>query len=120
MNQYKNLLVWKKARTLVKEIYLWAETLPKHELYALSDQIRRAAISIPSNIAEGSYRESIKEQIQFLSIARWSLAELETQILLAEDLGYISLEKSQEFQDILTEISKMLVSLMKKKRSFLL
>ncbi|MBO5720510.1 MAG: four helix bundle protein [Bacteroidales bacterium] len=81
-SNYKNLLVWQKAMDLVVEIYKISKLLPKEEKYGISDQIRRSAVSVPSNIAEGQSRNSIKEFIQFLSIARGSLAELETQLLI--------------------------------------
>ena len=119
MNNYKDLLVWQKSRSFVKELYFCIESFPKHEMYALSDQMRRAVISIPSNIAEGCYREWIKEQLHFLSIARWSLAEIETQIFLAEDLWYIKPNESENLQNKTMEISKMLVGLIKKKKEFL-
>lgn len=119
MNQYQDLIVWKKARILVKEIYTLVESFPKSELYWLSDQMRRASISIPSNIAEWNVREGVREQIHFLSIARWSCAEIETQVLLAEDLWFITAEKSQYTQSQIIEISKMLVWLMKNKKNTL-
>lgn len=119
MNNYKDLLVWQKSRAFVKEVYLCIEKFPQYEMFALWDQMRRAVISIPSNIAEWCYREGIKEQLHFLSIARGSIWEIETQILLSEDLWYISPEKSEELEKELTEISKMLVGLIKTKKSFL-
>ena len=76
--RYKDLLVWQKSTDLVVEIYRVAKLLPKEELYALSNQMRRAAVSIPSNIAEGQARASQKEFVQFLSIAKGSNAELHT------------------------------------------
>ncbi len=79
---YKDLIVWQKAMDLVDEIYTLVKVLPKEELFALSDQLRRSAVSIPSNIAEGYGRRGHKEFAQFLSIARGSLFELETQILI--------------------------------------
>jgi len=79
---YQDLIVWQKAMELAEIVYVLARKLPKEELFALSDQMRRAAISIPSNIAEGHARNSTKEFIQFLSIAKGSTAEIETQLLL--------------------------------------
>ena len=89
MTGYEKLDVWQKSISLVTEIYTLAKLLPKEEIYALSDQIRRSAVSIPSNIAEGSSRNSKKEFIQFLYISLGSLCELETQILIAKNIGYI-------------------------------
>ena len=80
---YRELIVWQKSMELAEKVYLLVKALPKEETYALSDQMRRAAVSIPSNIAEGHARQSQKEFLQFLCIARGSRAELETQLLLA-------------------------------------
>jgi four helix bundle protein len=86
---YKELDVWMKSRALVKDIYLATKDFPKDELYGLVSQIRRCAVSIPSNIAEGYGRQYKKETIQFLHIARGSLYELETQLYIAADLHYL-------------------------------
>lgn len=87
---YTQLEVWKKSRELVKEIYILTYLFPKEEIYTLSSQIRRASISIPSNIAEGIGRNFPKETLQFLHISRGSIYEVETQVYLAFDLGYIN------------------------------
>jgi four helix bundle protein len=86
---HHNLEAWQQAFTLVKTIYVATSKFPKDELYGLTSQMRRAAVSIPSNIAEGAARESTAEFLRFLYIARGSLAELETQLLISRDLGYI-------------------------------
>jgi len=86
---HHNLEAWQQALALVRSIYSATTSFPKAELYGLTSQMRRAAVSIPSNIAEGAARESTPEFLRFLFIARGSLAELETQILLSHDLGYI-------------------------------
>ena len=86
MNGYKDLIVWQKSMDLVDEIYRLVKFLPKEETYALSDQMRRAAVSVPSNIAEGYERKSPKEFANFLSIARASRAELETQICICHTI----------------------------------
>ena len=86
---YRDLEVWRNSRKLVKDVYELTERFPQKEIYSLTSQLRRAAVSIPSNIAEGHSRSSTKDYIQFVSIAIGSLAELDTQLLLAEDLGYI-------------------------------
>ena len=83
------LEAWKEAMSLVKMVYTLTQTFPKDELYGLTNQMRRAAVSIPSNIAEGAARSSRKEFAHFLSIARGSLSELETQLLISVDLGFL-------------------------------
>jgi four helix bundle protein len=89
---YTELEVWKYSRELVKEVYLLTKKFPKEELYSLTNQIRRSAVSIPSNIAEGIGRQSNKETIHFLYISKGSLQEVETQLYLSFDLEYISRE----------------------------
>src|SRR5690625_558583 len=89
MKTHKDLDVWKLSRETVVEIYKITKDFPATETYGLTNQIRRSAISIPSNIAEGSARQSNKEFIRFLYIASGSLAELETQLLIATDLNYL-------------------------------
>jgi four helix bundle protein len=90
IKNHKDLEVWKKSMDLVSNIYKITESFPNKELYGLTNQIRRAAISIPSNIAEGAARNSKKEFIQFLYIALGSLSELETQIIIANRLEYLN------------------------------
>jgi four helix bundle protein len=87
---YIDLDVWKYPRELVKLVYLLTKTFPKEELYALTNQIKRSVVSVPSNIAEGIGRQSNKETIHFLHIAKGSLYEVETQLYLSYDLNYIS------------------------------
>ena len=112
---YKDLIVWQKSNDLVLEIYKITRQLPKYELYGLCSQTQRAAVSVPSNIAEGHARNHTKEFIQFLGITFGSTAELETQILLMEklypDFNY------QAIKSLLTEVQKMLMALIKKLRS---
>ena len=81
---------WKISRQLVSNVYRLTQTFPKEELFGLTAQLRRAAVSVPSNIAEGAARAGDKEFAQFLNVARGSLSELETQLLIACDLGYVS------------------------------
>jgi len=90
VRNHKDLEVWKKSMDLVSNIYKITESFPNKELYGLTNQIRRAAVSIPSNIAEGAARSSKKEFIQFLFIALGSLSELETQIIIANRLEYLN------------------------------
>lgn len=87
---YKELDIWVQARVLVKTVYVLTDSFPKAEKFSLTSQVRRCVISVPSNIAEGCGRQSIKETIHFLHISRGSLFELETQLILAADLDYIS------------------------------
>ncbi len=111
---FKELIVWQKAMDLTVSAYALVKFLPKEETYALSDQIRRAAVSIPSNIAEGHARQTSKEFQQFLRIACGSRAELETQLLIAKSLGYFTTVPPQQLERIFQlsdEVSKMLHSL---------
>ena len=108
---FQELVVWQKAMELVEEVYRLVKLLPREELYALSDQMRRAAVSIPSNIAEGQSRNSTKEFINFLSMARGSNAELQTQCLLCLRLSYISETELQTALSLSAEIGKMLNAL---------
>ena len=110
-SDYKQLIVWHKSMDLVVEIYALVKLLPKEELYALSDQMRRAVVSIPSNISEGLGRNSDKEFVQFLSVSRGSLWELETQLEVCERLNYIDNSKTSKARNLITEISKMINSL---------
>jgi four helix bundle protein len=87
---HHNLAAWQEAMELVKEVYQATTDFPPSESFGLSSQIRRAAVSVPSNIAEGAGREGAKEFLQFLSISRGSISELETQIILAKNLGYLA------------------------------
>ncbi len=107
---HKDLQVWKLAMDLAENVYLFTRSFPKEELYGLTSQMRRAAVSVPSNIAEGAARASKKEFIQFLYISLGSLSELETQWLLANKMGTVS-----ELPDIFVEpIRKMLLGLIRK------
>ena len=110
MKTHKDLDVWKEAMTLVKGIYRLTADFPKEETYGLVSQIRRAAVSIPSNIAEGAARNSNKEFIQFLYVSLGSLAELETQLLLSKELGFL---KNEEINGSIVRIRKMLLGLIK-------
>ena len=111
---YRDLLVWQKAMLAAKMVYLLVKQLPQEELFALSNQMRRAAISIPSNIAEGQARNSTKEFLQFLSIAKGSKAELETQLILCVEINYLSYNDVYPILALLEEIGKMLNALIKK------
>jgi len=108
IRDYRDLLVWQKSIDLVKMIYAATRSFPTHERFALTDQIRRAAVSIPSNIAEGSSRLGKAEFRRFLSIARGSTAEVDTQIVIACDLGYITPADGDDLRRRVVEIRRML------------
>jgi four helix bundle protein len=110
---YKELDVWIKSRAFVKEIYLLTKDFPKDELYGLTSQMRRSAVSVPSNIAEGYGRQYKKESIQFFHIARGSLYELETQLYIATDLNYLPQIKLSQIILQLEECRKLLSGLIK-------
>ncbi len=110
---HKDLDVWKKSIEYVTSIYERTKQFPKEELYGLTSQIRRAAISIPSNIAEGAARKNKKEFIQFLHISLSSAAELDTQLLIAFNLKYIDKNNRESLQNELNTISKMIQGLIK-------
>ena len=105
---FRDLVVWQKSMALVLLIYKQTSHFPQSELYALSNQMRRAAVAIPSNIAEGYIRKHTKEYAQFVSIAFASGAELETQLEISQQLGYIKQTEYQEALSLLEEVLKML------------
>jgi four helix bundle protein len=108
---YKDLLIWQKGISIVMATYQLSKTFPKDEEYALSNQIKRAAVSIPSNIAEGYGRNSKKALCYFVNISRGSLYELETQLLIAHKLGFINdLDLYNHLLHLIYEESKMLNS----------
>lgn len=117
LKTYKNFIVWQKAMDLTVEIYRLVKFLPREETYSLSDQMRRAVISIPSNIAEGQGRNSTREFINFLAIARGSQTELETQLQICIRLKYFSEEQAKVALNLCDEIHKMLNSLIVKLKS---
>ena len=108
---FTDLIVWQKAMDLTDAVYALTGSLPNSELFALSDQMRRAAISIPSNIAEGHGRQSAKEFRQFLSIAKGSACELETQVYIGIRQNFFSQEKAQPVLGLCVEVRKMLTAL---------
>ena len=113
MEMFKNLIVWQKAMELVKAVYALSKRLPPDERYALTDQLRRAVVSIPSNIAEGNGRSSNADYGHFLAVARGSLYEMATQLQVAVDLGYVtSLDPALE--SLIAEVGRMLTSMLKK------
>ena len=113
VKNYRELIVWQKSMAAVKLLYSLVKELPQEELFALSDQMRRCVVSIPSNIAEGQQRNSSAEFSRFISYAQGSRAELETQLLACVEIGYLSENKIMDLMQILEEINKMLSSLSK-------
>ena len=112
-NSYRDLIVWQKSMLLVKEIYLQTKNFPKEELYGLTSQIRRCAISVPSNIAEGKGRNTDKEFIRFLQISLGSVYEFQTQLELSSQLNYIN--DIDNLLNLSIEIEKMINTLITKK-----
>ena len=111
MHQFKELKVWQKGRELVKEIYTSTHKFPQDELFGITSQMRRSAVSIPTNIAEGCGRNSDKELNRYLDIANGSAFELETLVILSFDLDFYSKEEFEYFDSKLNEIQKMIFGL---------
>ena len=114
MHNFKELIVWQKARKLVKDVYLTISLFPEDEKYGLISQIRRASVSIPANIAEGAGRNTDKDFGRFLDIAHGSCFELETLLILAVDLDYLSKSKYDIILKDIEEIQKMIYGLRNK------
>ena len=113
ISSYLDLKVWQEGRKLATLIYLESRKFPKHEQYGLSDQMRRASVSAPSNIAEGFGRATAKEKNQFYYIAKGSLAELETQLYIAFDVGYIDNAKLENLLQQASLVHRLLQGLIK-------
>ena len=109
---FKNLKVWQKAMELVRLVYQASKAFPSEERFALTDQLRRAVVSIPSNIAEGNGRASDKDYAHFLSIARGSLFETITQLQIAQNLGYVG--ELPEVDAVIAEVGRMLTAMLRK------
>lgn len=114
INTYQDLIVWQVAMDLAEKVYGLVRLLPTEEKFSLSDQMRRAAVSIPSNIAEGHGRNSTKSYIHFLMIARGSKAELETQLLLCVRVGYVTQKQIDPVLAKCDEVGKMIFSIINK------
>ena len=117
MNSFRNLNAYIKAKELVSQVYALIKKFPKEEQYALCDQLRRAVISIPSNIAEGSGRLTTKDQSHFYSIAYGSLMEILAQLDVASDLGYITKEEFQYIETLIDVEAKLLTGLVNKRNN---
>jgi four helix bundle protein len=114
VRSFKDLIVWQKSYKLALEIYKATSAFPKHELYGLSSQLRRASVSVVSNISEGYARKGRAEYVNFLSMAYASLSELETQLLLSKDLGYIDENGLTKLLSLKEEIGGMLFTMQQK------
>ena len=117
MKDFRTLHVWKKAHELTLHVYKITNTFPKEELFGLTSQVRRSSSSIPTNIAEGCGRGSDAESRRFLQIAFGSLSELDYQLILAGDLGFVGPERQAELAASLLEIRRMLATLIRKVKS---
>ena len=111
MGGHRDLVAWQRAMQLVRNVYAETTEFPRHELYGLASQLRRAAVSVPSNLAEGASRNSRGEFRQFIGNARGSLAEVETQLEIAKDLGYMERDAAEKLLKEVDEISRMLSGL---------
>lgn len=110
-SSYRELIVWQRSMDLVTKIYKVTESFPKQEMCGLTSQMRRAAVSVPSNIAEGQGRKSRREFVQFLSLAKGSLVELETQVQIGKNLGFIKEAQLQELFRETQEVGRLLTGL---------
>lgn len=119
MKSHKNLDGWKKSIEFVTELYSLTNQYPKIETYGLRSQIRRAAISIPSNVAEGASRGSKKEYVRYLYIALSSAMELETQLIISEKLKYINKEQGETILEKLSEIMRIIQGLIKRNKALI-
>lgn len=108
MAHFKELLVWQKSINFVTEVYKETESFPKTKVYGLISQIRRAAVSIPSNISERNSRRSVPDYLQFLRISRGSCAEVETQLIISKNLSFLNEKNYLKLNQDIIEISKML------------
>jgi four helix bundle protein len=113
IRSYRDLVAWQKAMDLVERVYLASRMFPREEVYGLTSQPRRSSVSIPSNIAEGQSRVTSGEFVQFLGIARWSLAEVETQTIQAQRLGYLTMDSAKSLLDLASEIGRLLNGLLR-------
>jgi four helix bundle protein len=113
IRNFKDLIIWQRGIELVKLVYTITNSFPSDEKYGIVSQMRRSAVSVPSNIAEGFMRRHNKEYRQFLYIALGSLAELETQVILSSELNFIKTEQNNDILSVITELNKMTTGLIK-------
>jgi four helix bundle protein len=112
VKDYRDLIVWQKAMDLVERIYRASGAFPREEIYGLTSQIRRAAVSVPSNVAEGNGRNTTRDYVHFLGMAYGSAKEVETQVLIAERLHYIDSSRSDELVNATTEVARLISGLL--------
>lgn len=117
MHNYRDLNIWKKSISLTKEIYDLTSNFPKDEKYGINSQLKSASVSVPSNIAEGSSRESDKEFNHFLSIALGSLFELDTQLTIAKEIGYLNNSQQEKITNNILELVRMIIGFKNKIKS---
>ena len=110
MSNFRNLLIWQKAMTLTTKVYNATSAFPKEEIFALTSQLRRCSVSIPSNIAEGCGRDSNREYLRFLNISVSSLFELQTQLEIAKNISYLAEDEYNNLNDDSRELERMLIS----------
>jgi four helix bundle protein len=113
IRSFRDLDAWKEGHKLVIEIYKMTKNFPKEEVFGLCNQLRRAAVSITSNIAEGFSRNSLKEKVQFYSMAKASNTELQNQLLIAKDVGYLSQQKFKELEEQSIRVNKLISGLIR-------
>jgi len=113
IRSFRDLDAWKEGHRLVLEIYKTTKSFPKEEMFGLSNQLRRSAVSITSNIAEGFSRKSLKEKIQFYSMAKASNTELQNQLLIARDVGYLNEEKFKQLEEQSIRVNKLISGLIR-------
>lgn len=117
LNSYKELIVWQKAIRLTIDVYKATENYPKTKLYGLTQHTQKTAVSIPSNIAEGSTRQHLQEYLQHLNVALASAAELETQLIIGHELGFLGTKDFEQLNSLLVEVTKILNTLIRKLRN---
>jgi four helix bundle protein len=116
VNNYMNLVAWQKAHELALRIYKATDSFPRKEIYGLTNQLRRAALSVPANIVEGYNRSSKRELLRFLDIALGSLAEVEYLIAFSNDIGYLKKEEASSLRNLGEEVDRILRGLQRSKR----
>jgi four helix bundle protein len=118
IHSFRDLEAWKESHHLVLEVYKVTKKFPKEELFSLVNQLRRAAVSITSNIAEGFARNSYKEKVQFYAVAKGSLTEVESQLLVSRDLGYIRPAEAALLEEHVSKVGRIMTGLIRKSKSF--
>ncbi len=118
MSYYQELDIWKKSVEVIKKVYRYTASFPKTEMYSLVDQMKRASISIASNIAEWSGRWSNADNLRFLQMAKWSCSELEAQVIISHELSFLSDTESEDVQSEVTHLLNMISLFIRKKKEY--